>query len=175
MKKMTVCVLVAMVLVIAIYLREDVKLNIKFWGSGYVSGSHRPVTGRGQLTGRAPIGSKGPPREDHRATWTKVQRSDAALGVVSKNTKRTQDRRAVGVSDERCLGLVGNGSSKERSVRERLSQSQCRVGWFLRVSRTLLGFELSALFAFSDMTGLQDRMGRGKLDSTAKTARRRAP
>ena len=33
MKKMTVCVIVAMVLIFAIYLREDVKLNVKFLGA----------------------------------------------------------------------------------------------------------------------------------------------
>ena len=39
--------------------------------------------------------------------------------------------------------MVGNGSQNERSARERLSQSQCHVGWSLRISRTPLGFELS--------------------------------
>ena len=33
-----------------------------------------------------------------------------------------------------------------------LSQSQCRVGWFLRISRTPLVFEISDPFAFSDTT-----------------------
>ena len=41
-------------------------------------------------------------------------------------------------------------SVEERSARDRLSQSQCRAGWSPRISRTPLGFELSAPFAFSD-------------------------
>ena len=42
---------------------------------------------------------------------------------------------------------------EESSARARLSQSQCRVGWSPRISRTPLGFEISAPFAFSDTDG----------------------
>ena len=58
-------------------------------------------------------------------------------------------RRRIGV---RARQLDGTDGLEERSARERLSQSQCRVGWSPRISRTPPGFELSAPFAFSDTT-----------------------
>ena len=59
-------------------------------------------------------------------------------------------RRRIGV---RARQLDGTDGLQERSARERLSQSQCRVGWSPRVLRTPLGFDLAAPFAFSDRTG----------------------
>ena len=56
------------------------------------------------------------------------------------------------VSDERCLGWTERMVWKESSARQRLSQSQCRVGWSPPISRTPPGFELSAPFVFLDTT-----------------------
>ena len=61
--------------------------------------------------------------------------------VVSKNTNALKTR-VPGRTD----GL------EESSARHCLSQSQCRVGWFPRISRTPQGFEISAPFEFSDTT-----------------------
>ena len=48
--------------------------------------------------------------------------------------------------------MDGTDGLEERSARERLSQSQYRVGWSPRISRTPLGFEIEGPFAFSDRT-----------------------
>ena len=59
------------------------------------------------------------------------------------------DTTGIGV---RARKLDVTDGLEERSARARLSQTQCRVGWSPQISRTPLGFELSALFAFSDTT-----------------------
>ena len=48
--------------------------------------------------------------------------------------------------------LDGTDGLEESSARQRLSQSQCRVGWSPPISRTPPGFELSAPFVFLDTT-----------------------
>ncbi len=60
--------------------------------------------------------------------------------------------RRIGVRAHESDGTDG---LEERSARDDLSQIQCRVGWSPRISRTPLGFELSAPFVFSDTTGAQ--------------------
>ena len=48
--------------------------------------------------------------------------------------------------------LDGTDGLEESSARQRLWQSQCRVGWSPPISRTPPGFELSAPFVFLDTT-----------------------
>ena len=49
--------------------------------------------------------------------------------------------------------MDGTDGLEERSARDRLSQSQYRVGWSPRVLRTPLGFDLAAPFAFFGQDG----------------------
>ena len=69
------------------------------------------------------------------------------LQVIGQLAQLLPPRRRIGVLASK---LDGTDGPEARSARDRLSQVQCRVGWSPRISRTPLGFELSAPFVFSD-------------------------
>ena len=93
-------------------------------------------------------------------TWGKNVRVVVPNAVHSGADGTLFVRAAIGFTHQRKLD--GTDGLEERSARDRLSQTQCRVGWSPQISRTPLGFELSALFAFSDTTSFGYNLGDGK-------------
>ncbi len=90
-------------------------------------------------------------------TWGKNVRVVVPNAVHSGADGTLFVRAAIGFTHQRKLD--GKDGLEERSARDRLSQTHCRVGWSLQISRTPLGFELSALFAFSDTTSFGYNLG----------------
>ena len=84
---------------------------------------------------------------------TRVRRVDNDASCPKTQTNSRPLRRDA--SNERCLGWTERmvWIWRRNSARQRLSQSQCRVGWSPRIPRTPPGFELSDPFVFSDTTG----------------------
>ena len=95
-------------------------------------------------------------QHQHESQWSALSSIAQKVGCTSE-TLRKWVRQAERDTGQRAglttaRQLDGTDALEDSSALDRLSQTPCRVGWSLQISRTPLGFELSAPFAFSDTT-----------------------